>query len=37
MTQKAILSGKDSERVIYGSSLQVALEGEKVRNLVGGH
>lgn len=35
MTQKRIRSGKASERVIYGSSLQAALEGEKMMNVVG--
>ena len=35
MTQKRTLSGKASERVIYGSSLQAALEGEKMMNVIG--
>ena len=34
-TKKRMLSGKDSERVIFGLSLQAVLEGEKVMNLVG--
>lgn len=30
-----MLSGKDSERVIFGLSLQAVLESEKLMNLVG--
>lgn len=34
MAQKRILSGKDSERVIFGIRFQAVLEGQKVMNLV---